>query len=262
MDNCCIQAILWLELDRMKTQDACSKLPNLTLLSLGRQNNRSAQAPDARQRGEVAREMEGREGCAAIAFQDPAPENYAPSEKKFLLDLARTTLARVAGNNHTPAISAKEVPPKLAEKKACFVTLTERGGLRGCIGQLVPREPLYRAVEDNAQSAALRDWRFPPVQAAEVDQIKIEISVLTEPQPLRFNSPEELLGKLRPYNDGVLLKIGPRSATFLPQVWEKIHDKVEFLNHLSEKAGCAPSAWRGKDTSVSVYHVEAFKDPE
>ena len=132
--------------------------------------------------------------------------------------------------------------------------------LRGCIGHILPQESLYRAIEDNAQSAAMRDWRFSPVQSDEVDKIKIEISVLTEPQPLRFNSPEDLLGKLQPYTDGVVLQIGSRGATFLPQVWEQIPDKVEFLNHLSEKAGCEPSAWRGGETSVSIYHVEAFEE--
>ena len=98
------------------------------------------------------------------------------------------------------------------------------------------------------------------MQPDELDQIKIEISVLTDPQPLPFSSPEDLLSKLRPNEDGVLLHIGPRTATFLPQVWAQIPDKVEFLNHLSQKAGCETSAWRGKDVSVSIYHVECFEE--
>ena len=80
------------------------------------------------------------------------------------------------------------------------------------------------------------------------------------PQPLPFSSPEDLLGKLRPNEDGVLLHIGPRTATFLPQVWAQLPDKAEFLNHLSQKAGCESSAWRGKDVSVSIYHVEGFEE--
>jgi AMMECR1 domain-containing protein len=70
------------------------------------------------------------------------------------------------------------------------------------------------------------------------------------------------LGKLQPRKDGVVLKIGLHGATFLPQVWEQIPDKVEFLNHLAQKAGCAPSDWRGKDVTVSIYHVEAFAEPK
>jgi AmmeMemoRadiSam system protein A len=168
----------------------------------------------------------------------------------------------VATNGPLPEIRAAELPPKLAETKACFVTLTEQGQLRGCIGHLVPQEPLYRAIEDNAQGAAMRDPRFTPVQPQEVDRIKIEISVLTEPQPLAFNSPTELLDKLQPHSDGVVLRIGARRATYLPQVWDQIPDKVEFLNQLSEKAGCDSSAWRGKDASVSTYHVETFEEAE
>ena len=103
---------------------------------------------------------------------------------------------------------------------------------------------------------------MPPVQPGEADKIKIEISVLTEPKPLPFSSPEDLLHKLKPEEDGVLLEIGRSGATFLPQVWEQLPDKVDFLNHLAQKAGCAPGDWRGKDVSVSTYHVEAFKEGE
>jgi len=262
LDNRCIGAILRLDIDGMKTQEACGKLPILTLMHLAREKGWKAQLLDCRNSGDVTGEKDRVVGYAAIAFYAPAAENFAAPEKKFLLDLARTTLVHVATNGNLPEVSAKDVPPKLAETKACFVTLTENGALRGCIGHIFPQEPLYQAVVDNAQNAAIRDWRFPPVQPDEVGKIKIEISVLTEPQPLRFNSPEDLLGKLQPYEDGVVLKIGSRSATFLPQVWEQIPDKVEFLNHLSEKAGCEPSAWRGRETSVSIYHVEAFNESE
>jgi hypothetical protein len=264
LDNRCIQAILRLDIDDMKTQEACGKLPILTLMHLAREKGWKAQLLDCRNSGDVTGEKDRVVGYGAIAFYEPVPETYGDLEKKFLLNLARTTLAGVATNPDWsgPELSAKDVPPKLTETKACFVTLTEHGELRGCIGHIFPQEPLYLAIEDNARSAATRDPRFLRVQPDEVDKIKIEISVLTEPQPLRFNSPEDLLGKLQPYNDGVVLKIGPRGATFLPQVWEQIPDKVEFLNQLSEKAGCEPSAWRGKETSVSIYHVEAFEESE
>jgi AMMECR1 domain-containing protein len=96
------------------------------------------------------------------------------------------------------------------------------------------------------------------VQADETVEMKIEISVLTEPRPLNFSSPEELLDKLDPRTDGVWLQIGSCGATFLPQVWVQIPDKVEFLSQLSRKAGCLASAWQGKETTVSVYRVEAF----
>jgi len=140
--------------------------------------------------------------------------------------------------------------------------LTKRGQLRGCIGHIFPQEELYRAVMDNARNAALRDPRFTPVQPDELDKIEIEVSVLTVPEPLAFSSPDDLLNKLRPHRDGVVLQIGGRGATYLPQVWEQIPDKVHFMDSLAEKAGLAPDAWRGRDTKVLIYHVEAFKESE
>ena len=114
----------------------------------------------------------------------------------------------------------------------------------------------------SARNAALRDPRFPPVAPGELETVKIEISVLTEPQPLAFSSPDDLLSKLQPNEDGVVLRIGFRTATFLPQVWAQIPDKVQFLNHLAEKVGCEAAAWRGKETTVAIYHAECFHEKE
>jgi len=246
----------------MKIQDAYGKAPILTLMCLVRKKRWMARVADCRNSGFVAAEKDRVQKCTAVAFGATASEDLAAPEKKFLLDLARTALAHVAARDKLPAVGAQDVPPKLAKTKACFVTLTENGALRGCVGHVLPQEPLYQAVVDNARNAATCDWRFPPVQSDEVGKIKIEISVLTEPQPLRFNSPEDLLGKLQPHTDGVVLKIGSCGATFLPQVWRQIPDKVEFLNRLSEKAGCEPSAWRGGDASISIYHAETFEESE
>ena len=125
-------------------------------------------------------------GYAAIAFYEPAPENFAAKERKFLLDLARRHWRA-----WRPMATCRKSAPRTCrrswpETKACFVTLTENGALRGCIGHILPQEALYQAVVDNARNAATRDSRFPPVQPDEVDKIKIEISVLTEPQPLQL----------------------------------------------------------------------------
>jgi len=96
----------------------------------------------------------------------------------------------------------------------------------------------------------------------ELGDIEIEVSVLTVPKPLPFDSPDDLLRKLRPHRDGVVLRIGPAMATFLPQVWEQLPDKEEFLAHLSRKAGCPANAWRGPGVSVLTYEVQAFHESE
>jgi AmmeMemoRadiSam system protein A len=261
LDNHCIRTILNLKIDAMKKQEAHGKAPIQTLMSPARKKGRKARLPDDRNSGDAAGDKSGVAGCSAFAFDEPAKENYTASERKYLLGMARRTLTRVAANPDLKLkLNARDASPKLSETRACFVTLTENGRLRGCIGHIVPQEPLYQAVVDNARKAATRDPRFLPVEPDEVDKIKIEISVLTEPQPLRFSSPEDLLDKLHPGEDGVVLRIGPRSATFLPQVWEQLPDKAEFLNHLAQKAGCSSDAWRGKDVKVSLYRVEAFEE--
>jgi hypothetical protein len=263
LDDRCVKAICNLDIAAMESQEACGKLPILALLHLAHQNGWQARLLDYRNSGDTSGDKShGVVGYSAIAFFAPAPENYAAPERKLLLDLARRTLTCVVTNPDLSGfeVNARGLPPQLSETKACFVTLTENGGLRGCIGHIVPQEPLYQAVEDNARNAATRDPRFVPVQPGEAGKIKIEISVLTEPKPLLFTSPEDLLAKLQPGKDGVVLKLDGHSATFLPQVWEQLPDKVEFLNHLSEKAGCAPGDWRKPGTSVLIYHVEAFKE--
>jgi AmmeMemoRadiSam system protein A len=99
------------------------------------------------------------------------------------------------------------------------------------------------------------------VSAGEVDGLRIEVSVLSEAQRLSFSSPEDLLLKLQPGVDGVILRIGNRMATYLPQVWEQLPDKERFLDSLAEKAGCEPSDWRKPGTNVYLYEVESFKEP-
>jgi AmmeMemoRadiSam system protein A len=231
-------------------------------MHLAREKGWKTQLLDYRNSGDTAGDKRAVVGYAAIAFYEAATQNFEAKDRKFLLDLARRTLAWVATNSDSlgPGVNSRDLSPKLAETKGCFVTLTENGALRGCIGHILPQEALYQAVADNARNAATRDPRFRPVQPDELGKIKIEISVLTEPQPLSFNSPADLLNKLEPGEDGVVLRIGPSVATYLPQVWEQLPDKVEFLNHLAQKAGCAPDAWRGSNVSVSIYHAEAFEE--
>jgi AmmeMemoRadiSam system protein A len=130
------------------------------------------------------------------------------------------------------------VPSVLKKNSGCFVTLTINGNLRGCIGYIEPIKPLYQAVIDNARSAALSDPRFSPVRQDELGKINVEVSVLSNPVPLEFKSPDDLLQKLKPGVHGVILQKGPYHSTFLPQVWEQLPDKIMFLEHLSMKGEC------------------------
>ncbi len=177
-----------------------------------------------------------------------------------LLRLARQAIEDAVLKRTGTRAEAAPLPAEAMQPGASFVTLTIQGRLRGCIGALEAYQPLAEDVRQHAMEAALHDYRFPPVSAEELPSLEIEISRLTPPQPLEYRDAQDLLARLRPGVDGVLLRDGPRRATFLPQVWEKIADPAEFLDRLCAKMGAAPSLWGKKPLQVMTYQVEEFKE--
>jgi AmmeMemoRadiSam system protein A len=189
------------------------------------------------------------------------PEKHlTDTDKSFLLSLARQAIENCLHGRKPPAIEKLSLSPQLTEQGASFVTLTYRGYLRGCVGALEPYQSLVEDVSEHAVAAAFEDYRFPPVQANELQEIEIEISYLTRPIPLSYDNPAELPTKLRPKIDGVVIKDGMRRATFLPQVWEKIPDPEEFLEQLCMKMGSPADLWRRKKLEVLTYQVEEFHE--
>lgn len=181
-------------------------------------------------------------------------------EKKILLRLAREALQLGVNGQTLLPLNLAEYTPRLQQDGASFVTLTEMGELRGCIGALEPYQPLAEDVREHAVAAALHDYRFPQVRPVELAQIQIEISRLTLPYPLEYKTPEELVSRLRPGVDGVILRDGPRRATFLPQVWEKLPEPAAFLAHLCQKMGAPTDIWRRRPLQVLIYQVEEFHE--
>ena len=188
-------------------------------------------------------------------------DKLTPEEQKTLLRLAREALECGVKGERLPPIDPFSITPRLQEEGASFVTLTEGGQLRGCIGALEPYQSLAQDVREHAVAAALEDPRFPPVNDRELGRINIEVSRLTRPVLLSYQDAHDLLSKLRPHVDGVILRDGFRRATFLPQVWEKISDPAEFLSNLCYKMGADPELWRRKHLEVLVYQVEEFHEP-
>ena len=181
--------------------------------------------------------------------------------RSILLGLARRSVdAAARGKPITPDFAEVAGVPEILQPRACFVTLHSEGELRGCIGQLVARQPLWEAAMTNAQRAAVSDSRFTAVRPEELASLRIEISVLTPPKPLEFGSPEDLLGKLRPGIDGVVLHLGGSMSTFLPQVWEQLPSPQLFLDHLCRKAGLPERSWRNQPLEIQTYQVQYFKD--
>jgi AmmeMemoRadiSam system protein A len=186
-----------------------------------------------------------------------------PKTRHFLLELARSAIEKELTGATALAVSVEDAPPALHEEGASFVTLHKRSGaLRGCIGSLVARRSLIEDVQANAKAAAFQDPRFPPLQEEELDNIVIEVSILSAPEPLAYDGPEDLIAELRPNVDGVVLERGWNRATFLPQVWEQLPEPEKFLAHLCHKAGLPPDAWRNQDVKISTYQVEKFSEEE
>ncbi|HTU03433.1 MAG TPA: AmmeMemoRadiSam system protein B, partial [Candidatus Sulfotelmatobacter sp.] len=258
LDRGCVDAICRLDIEAMEDQQACGRTPILILMHIAKERGWKARLLDCRNSGDTAGDKSRVVGYAAIAFYEPFGERIGADERQSLLRIARGALREAVDTGRLHEIA--NPGPGLAEPRGCFVTLTDHGALRGCIGNLTARGPLYQVVAENARSAALSDPRFQPVSAREADGLKIEISVLSEPQRLFFSSPDDLLQKLQPGVDGVILRIGDRVATYLPQVWEQLPDKTAFLDSLAEKAGCGRSDWRKPGADVFLYEVEAFKE--
>jgi AmmeMemoRadiSam system protein A len=181
-------------------------------------------------------------------------------EGNRLLMVARSTIKNRLNNQEQPRIEWKELPKRFQEQLGTFVTITIDGNLRGCIGHIIPRETLLEGIQENAINAAFKDPRFPPLTRKEFGKIEIEISILTAPQELPYDDAQDLLNKLRPGKDGVIIKKGYHEATFLPQVWDQLPDKEEFLTHLCIKAGLSHDSWKKEKLQVSTYQVQSFEE--
>ena len=180
-----------------------------------------------------------------------------------LLMLARDAIGRELGVHHAAPAPAKDPATecRLRERGATFVTLTQNGRLRGCIGSLEAWRTLADDVVENARAAAFRDPRFPPLAPGELAQTSVEVSLLTPAIPLGFASEAEALARLHPDLDGVILEWGSRRATFLPQVWEQLPAPADFIGRLKQKAGLPANYW-GPDVRLATYPVRAIHEAE
>lgn len=179
-------------------------------------------------------------------------------EKEFCVSLAQESIKTFLETGTYLEACVENYPKKFLEKKACFVTLLKESQLRGCIGHLQAFQPLYLDLIENAVGAAFEDPRFPSLKKEELPFLIVEVSVLTDPVPLVYKSPLDLLSKIRPKKDGLIIKKGAHQATFLPSVWDEISKKEDFLSHLCLKAGLDANEWN-KGIGLKVERYEAIK---
>jgi AmmeMemoRadiSam system protein A/AmmeMemoRadiSam system protein B len=186
------------------------------------------------------------------------PPLFAEPLRRELLRIARETVTSFIKEGRAPAIDASKLPPELRENGACFVTLQNHGQLRGCIGNMEARGPLWESVQQNAVHAC-QDPRFTdnPVTASELRQVDIEISRLTPMKKVK-SFDEIIIGR-----HGLLIEVGMNRGVLLPQVaYERGWTRDEFLSQVCWKAGLPPNAWRKPEAVLYSFEAEVFGEPE
>jgi len=186
------------------------------------------------------------------------------AQGQILLQIARRTIADRLGvkmpADKPDALKTAKTDRALQDHRGTFVTLTIDGNLRGCIGSLTPLESIVEGVQRNAINAAFKDPRFNLLTREEFENVAIEVSILSEPKPLQYKDGDDLVSKLRVNIDGVIIRKGSASATFLPQVWAQLPQPEFFLEHLCRKSGLSNDAWRSGQLEVFTYQVQYFEE--
>lgn len=183
----------------------------------------------------------------------------APTETlgEALLTIARNAIGREFGSAARPVAEL----PELQRPGATFVTLMQNGHLRGCIGALDAARPLGEDVAHNARAAAFRDPRFSPLEPDEWPHTRVEVSLLEPSAEMQFRDEADLLAQLRPGEDGLILQWGHHRATFLPQVWDTLPNRAQFLMELKRKAGLPLDFWE-PGLRVHRYRVTKWRESQ
>jgi len=273
-DKKTIQMILNLDEDNLLKgyNYACGKVPILVLVSLARQYGWQPVLLHYSNSGDTCGGRSQVVGYAAIAFygdkfmddKKNAGHRFTDKQGQVLVRLARHTLIEKLNKKIDPAeFRALEEALKedcFQEHFGTFVTLKINDQLRGCIGNITASEPVKEGVRRNAVSAAFRDPRFSSLRAEELENVDIEVSILTQPEPLKYRDGDDLIAKLRVNVDGVIIRKGFANAIFLPQVWKQLPKPEEFLGHLCIKAGMSADAWQNDKLEVKTYQVQYFDE--
>jgi len=249
--------------DAVSHEEACGATAILALLQVARWRGMAIELLRLASSGDTAGDRDRVVGYASFALYAPgtaADRSTLVDRAAFGQALVRHARSAIAAQLGSPG-PAVLVPDEAQQPGASFVTLMLDGELRGCIGTLEAWRPLADDVAANAVAAALRDPRFPPVTPAELDRLRVEVSVLTPPEPFPVVDEADACRRLVPGVDGVILSAGIHRATFLPQVWEQLPDPAVFLAHLKHKAGLPAQGWPA-DLHLARYRVEKWVEAQ
>lgn len=254
IDNQTVQRILTLA-GPITHEQACGATPINGMLLAAQRHHLHPVLLDVRNSGDTAGNKGRVVGYASFAFVVDADTEIEVG--LVLLSIARAAIAESFG---VESSAVNELSPWLQQAGACFVTLTQYGQLRGCIGSLAPYRPLLLDVKANAQAAAFHDPRFPPLTLAELPHTVVEVSLLSPMQMMYFTSEQDALAQLRPSVDGIVFEYGAHRSTFLPQVWEQLPKPADFMAHLKLKAGLAAGFWESQ-VKLYRYTVNKWQEP-
>ena len=271
VDRVTAEAILDLRAE-VAHEQACGGTPVNGLLQTARRRGMTSELIDLRNSGDTAGDHDRVVGYGAFAFHESSsnPGLSASRARAALYGDEDSALPADAGGILIPlaraAIATHLALPCeatagasaawLTRQGATFVTLTQHGQLRGCIGTLQAHRALGADVTANAVAAAVRDPRFSPLTPAEFDGIRVEVSVLSAIEVMRFHDETDALAQLRPGIDGVIFQYGYHRSTFLPQVWDEFREAGLFMGHLKHKAGLPPDFW---DPAVTLSRYTVAK---
>jgi AmmeMemoRadiSam system protein B/AmmeMemoRadiSam system protein A len=265
-----IKMILDLNAGKLRTREnaACGRIPILVVINLARRHGWQPMLLHYSNSGDTSGDRSRVVGYATIAFygglsMQNTSDSSQPLKKnqgQALINLARQTISEKLGKKSISVDPQTLADSAFQDHRGTFVTLTINKQLRGCIGNLDATESILAGIKRNAINAAFHDPRFSQLKAHELDQMDIEISILTEPERLEYGDSKELLSKLRVHVDGVILRKGSASATFLPQVWEQLPRPEQFLSHLCMKAGLPADDWKKSRLEIMTYQVQYFEE--
>jgi len=236
-------------------EQACGATPLNALLHVARGRSLAIKRLSACNSGDTAGDRERVVGYSSFALYE-GDEVSQEEAGRTLIGVARGAIGHRLGQAAEPRLDA---PAWLAQTGATFVTLMMDSTLRGCIGSLQAHRPLGVDVAENAAAAAFRDPRFTAITLDEWTRVQAEVSLLSAPQRVLFSDEVELLIKLRPGIDGVILEHGERRGTFLPQVWDGLPERRQFIEALRQKSGLATET-RLIDCKIWRYQVRKWRE--
>lgn len=244
-------------------QQACGATPVNGLLCAARHHGLMPGLLDLRNSGDTAGDRSRVVGYAALSFSaqhlDQATDDATDLARLGRLALAHARAA-IAEALRLPTATIAD-HPRLAQPAATFVTLRQRGELRGCVGSLRALRSLRDDLHHNARAAAFEDRRFAPLERAEFATTDVEVSLLSALEPLVFRDEAHALELIRPGHDGLVLQCETQRATLLPQVWAQLPDPVDFLQALKQKAGLPAQFW-SPELRLSRYTVRKWREEE